>query len=369
MHNSITDPIATVCLVSPFPPPYGGMAVQALKLKNLLEISGYRVLPIPTNPSFPGYLKWVGAVPFLRSILTAVLFYRSLYRCKRQFDVVYFLTGFFNFFWWVTFPALLLIFFFRGKVILSARGGHAGPFFDRYKRFLSPLIKRIDQITTPSGFLQNEFIRVFDLYPDIVPNIADLDQFHFRLRKPLQPRLISTRNLEPIYNVGCTIRAFAIIVKAIPQATLTIVGEGSERPMLESLAADLRVAHAITFYGQLPHEQVQQLYDIHDIFINASNVDNLPGVILEAFACGLPVVTTRAGGIPFMVQNRLNALLVDCNDFQGLADQVMELLKNPDLAEELARNGHCESFRYSPDKVKETLLPILNKVIRKAPHA
>ena len=355
--------------MSPFPPPYGGMAVQATKLKQLLETSGFRVIPVSTNPLFPDFLNWICNIPFLRSLLSTVLFYRNLYRGIRQCDVIYFLTGFFNFFWWVTFPALLLIFLLKGKVILSARGGEAGAFFERYKQFLKPVMKRIDLITTPSGFLQNEFIRVFGIHPEIIPNIADLNQFHFRHHTPPKPRLISTRNLEPIYNISCTVRAFAKIRENVPEATLSIVGEGTERSILGTLAAELGVAHAITFYGRVPHQQVQQLYDTHDIFINASNVDNLPGVILEAFACGLPVVTTRAGGIPFMVKDRINALLADCNDCQGLADQVMKLLNNPELAKDLARNGHRASLQYSPEKVKEALLPLLNKVIRNGLHA
>ncbi|WP_432821472.1 glycosyltransferase family 4 protein [Trichloromonas sp.] len=339
------------------------MAIQATKLESLFVAAGYSVLSVPTNCELPRSLQWVVTVPILRTGVNVLVFFYSLRRASLQADAVYFLTGFFNFFWWVTFPALLLFFMSGQKVILSARGGGAGAFFDRYRILLNPLMHRIDLITTPSVFLQQEFARSFGIRPEVVPNIADLKQFGFRLRSPLRPRLIVTRNLEAIYNVGCAIRAFARVRERYPDATLAVIGEGDERTMLESLASSLELGSSVIFYGSVPHDQIQAMYDETDIFINASNVDNLPGVILEAFACGLPVVTTRAGGIPFMVEDKVTALLVDCDDCDALAARVCELLEDPVLARRLSENGRLESHRYSPEQVLQRMVPMFERVI------
>lgn len=352
----------TVCLVSPFPPPHGGMAIQATKLIPILESAGMKVLPVKTNTDFPTFCTFIKKIPCVRTAVNSLLFLLKLHGSARQADVVYFLSGFFNFFFWVTFPALILCKLAGIPVVLSARGGDAARFFARWKILIAPIIHRVDLITTPSGFLQKAFSDAFGITPTIVPNIADVEQFPFRERQVLAPKLIVTRSLDEIYNVGCVIRAFAIVRERFPTATLAVVGDGSQRRMLETLAAELGVSMAVTFHGRVAHTQIEALYNANDISVNASNVDNLPGTILEAFACGLPVVSTRAGGIPYIVEDGVSGLLVECNDCQALAGKVIQLLENHQLAKELIANGRKECQRYSAVQVGSVLLPILELV-------
>jgi glycosyltransferase involved in cell wall biosynthesis len=353
----------TVCLISPFPPPYGGMAIQARKLITLLEEAGFEVNGVRTNTRFPDVLKWVTRVPGLRTLVNHVLFMVTLNKALKRADVVYFLSGFINFFWWVTYPALVQIKLSGKPVILSARGGDARRFFNRWGKLVAPIIRRIDVITTPSRFLQQAFEDAFDISPLIVPNIADLEQFTFRRREPLRPRLIVSRSLEEIYNVACVIRAFARMRERYSEATLAVVGDGSQREMLENLVKEMGLQKAVTFYGRVEHAQIQALYDENDIAVNASNVDNLPGTVLEAYACGLPIVSTRAGGIPYMVEDGVTGLLLDLDDDEALAARVIDLLEQPRLAQSLIANGRKEANKYSAANVRDVLVPLLNDMV------
>ncbi len=98
----------------------------------------------------------------------------------------------------------------------------------------------VDLNVVPSRFLQEVFAG-FGIGSRIVPNLVDLDKFRFRERRPLRPRLVSTRNLEPLYNVACTLRAFRLVLDRYPEGTLTLVGSGSEEPRLRALAQELRL--------------------------------------------------------------------------------------------------------------------------------
>ena len=96
----------------------------------------------------------------------------------------------------------------------------------------------------------------------------------------------------------------------------------------------------------MPNEKVAEWFERPDIFINASFLDNAPLSILEAMASGLPVVTTAAGGIPFLLRHEETALLCPIGDARALADQVSRLLREPELALQIAHRAHQESGRY-----------------------
>lgn len=335
------------------------MAIQARKISLLLRESGFHVFEVETNPEPPKGFRVIAKMKGVRTLLKLFSFLYHLHKVLPHVDVVYFLTGFFNFFFWVTYPALILIKIHRKRVILSARGGEAEKFFKRYGILVKPILRSVDTISVPSGFLRDVFKGFFSLEPIVIPNISDLQQFSFRKRFPVQPKLLATRNLEEMYNVDCVIKAFKEVRRHFPQSLLGIVGEGNQRKLLEKMVYDLGLNDAVTFYGRIEHAKIQNLYDQYDIYINASNVDNFPGSILEAFASGLPVVSTGVGGIPYLVQDGVTGLLVKRNDCMALAEKVVQLVREPDMASTLAQNARTECEKYSWEHVKTVLFHIL----------
>ena len=89
----------------------------------------------------------------------------------------------------------------------------------------------------PSAFLQDVF-GGFGIDAEVIPNIVDVRRFAFRERTPLRPKVLSTRNFESLYNLPCTLRAFRRFQDRYPDATLTLVGAGSQEPAIRSLAAE-----------------------------------------------------------------------------------------------------------------------------------
>lgn len=353
-------PFKKICIVSPLPPPFGGMAIQAVKLANLLEEEGFEITQVATNPELNPWLKFLGYIPFIRTIARQILFLLRLNNAVKDCHTVYFLTGFFNFFLWVTYPALLLLMAKKKRVILSARGGAARKYFKKHKYIIKPVLDRVDQITVPSGFLQSAFKDELGLDSVIVPNIADLKQFVFVKREHFAPKLIVTRSLEAIYDVGTVLKAFSIIHKKYPEAELGVVGDGSLKGNLINLVKELKLDGSVRFYGEVKHKEINMIYQNYDIFVNASKVDNLPGSILEAFATGLPIVSTNAGGIPFMVFDKENGLLSEIGDHKTLAENALRIIQNPDLGQALTMKGYVELNKYTWDYIKTVLTPLLS---------
>ncbi len=348
-----------VWIVAPSPPPYGGMSVQAEKLTRKLASQGIAAELIPTNPALPGPLKALERIPIIRTILREIQYLISLARIIRDPGlgdpgVVHHFSASYLFFFLHSAPLLLLGRFCGAKIVLNYRGGQAADFLRSWSWAALPLLRRADQIVVPSEFLQRVF-QDFGFASTLLPNIADTELFPFVERRQFSPRLFVSRSLEPMYDVECVLRAFQKVQCRFPQAVLGVAGDGSEASRLSSLAREWGL-HGVSFYGAVPHEELPSLYRQHDIYVNASRVDNFPGALVEAACAGLPIVTTRAGGIREMIRHGENGLLCDVGDADALANNVLEILENQALARQLAQNARSWAEQFSWRNVFPQLL-------------
>ena len=352
-----------VCIVGPLPPPSGGMANQCEQLARLWEQEGIPVVLVRTNP--PYQPMWVGGVPILRAMFRFVPYVFKLWRELGRADVVHI---FANSGWsWHLFSApAVWIARLRGlRPIINYRGGNASSFLSRSGAVVLPTLRRAGAVVTPSIFLK----RVFEKYEfdaDIVPNIIDLSRFKRRDRIELnsEPHLIVTRNLEPIYDIPTAIRAFCVIKKRFVGARLTIAGSGPERAALESLVRQLDLRDNVIFSGRIDNKEIPALYASADCMLNSSTVDNMPISILEALACGVPVVSTAVGGIPDMVEDDVSALLVPVGDAEFMGKQAIRILSDSRLAVRLISGGDKVAQSYSWPVVRKYWLEVYRKCQR-----
>jgi glycosyltransferase involved in cell wall biosynthesis len=118
------------------------------------------------------------------------------------------------------------------------------------------------------------------------------------------------------------------------------------------LAGDLKLQNT-EFVGQIAPANFAEVYDAADIFLNGSEIDNQPLSILEAFSCGLPVVTTDAGGIPDIVQDGRTGMVVSRGDHVEIANRALALLENPVLAKQIVDHARQECLKYSWEAVRD----------------
>jgi glycosyltransferase involved in cell wall biosynthesis len=164
--------------------------------------------------------------------------------------------------------------------------------------------------------------------------------------------LLCTRNFEPLYNVACVLRAFARVQAQHPDATLTLVGSGSQDAFLRTLARTLRLRN-VAFVGRVPPSEISRYYADSDIYLQAPSIDNMPLSVLEAFASGLPVVSTNVGGIPSILRDGVDGLLVPHDDHEALAAATMRLLDDPDIARNLATSARATLATYQWPVVRD----------------
>jgi len=213
----------------------------------------------------------------------------------------------------------------RRRLVIVYHGAAAEDFFDRFA-WLRYFLRANQPIIVPSGFLESVFAK-YGITSTVIPNGVDLDRFSYAARTSPKPRIVSTRNLFPVYNIKSAIAALALVQKHYPDAQLTIVGKGPLRHELESYVCQQAIT-GVTFLGGVKNADMPRILADHDIFLNASLQDNSPGSVLEAFASGLPVVSTNVGGIPYLVTDHETGLLVQPDDPEEMADRIVWILKN-----------------------------------------
>jgi glycosyltransferase involved in cell wall biosynthesis len=344
-----------VCIVVASLDILGGQAIQAERLlEGLSRESGVEAELLPINPRLPHPLRLLQRIKYVRTVVTSIAYIASLLVRLPRFDVVHvFSAAYFSFVLAPT-PAVLIAKLYGKPVLLNYHSGEAEDHLRRWPRTSLPIIRLADRLVVPSDYLVSVFAK-FGIKAERVLNTVDLARFRFRKRSTLSPVLLSNRNLERHYNIECTLRAFAIIQQRIPDARLIVAGDGSERRRLRELAVTLGLKN-IEFLGAVAPEDMPAPYDRAGVFVNASDVDNQPLSIIEAFASGLPVVTTDAGGIPDMVTNEETGLLVKRGDYVTIAEQVLRLLSDANLAQRLASRGEEASHKYMWASVRQDWL-------------
>jgi glycosyltransferase involved in cell wall biosynthesis len=326
-----------VCIVAPR---YmtGGQAIEARTIvEGFARDPEVRVEIQPIDPKIPA---WIARLKGVRTLARTPLFLGGLVRRILRSDVVHVCTAAFGPFVLTTTPAILVAKLLGRPVILNYRDGRAPDHLP--SRWVRWVIGRADALVFPSGFLRDVF-RGFGLEGEVVSNVVDTGRFRFRRREPLRPVLISSRLLEKLYAVENTLRAFAKVRAERPDARLIVIGGGDQEPVLRRLVEEEEIG-GVEFHGAVPHSAVADWFDEADVFVNSSREDNMPHSIIEAYSSGLPVVTTRAGGIPYIVEHERNGLMVDIDDADALATAVLRVLGDAELARRLVDEGQkdCE---------------------------
>ena len=269
---------------------------------------------------------------------------RRFIRSFPKYDVIHFIADTPASFWLFAAPAMAMAKFFGKKAVLSFAPVTSEVFLDRWAWLAHPVFRMADRLLVDSEYLVRVFARS-GLQVDCIAIPFDLSGLEYHEAAAMQPVILVDRSLEKVNNVACLIRAFKFVKQKYPRSELMIVGDGHQRRALEYLVSSGNI-HGVTFLGNVGRNDKAALYRQADIYVNSSSVDGTPESILRALVTGLPVVTTDAGGIPHLVSDRVNGLVVAVNNHVAMAERIIELVENPDLAKVLVERGRADSERF-----------------------
>lgn len=241
----------------------------------------------------------------------------------------------------------------RKRIVLTYHGGGGEQFFERHPKLVRHYLTRTNQNIVLSGFLSQVFKR-FQLPYTIIPNIIELDTSLFRERSELKPSFICTRAHEELYNIPCILHAFSKLQQSRPEATLTLVGDGSLHQELMQMSDSMGLKN-VTFTGRVDNSEIYAYLDRADILLSSPKVDNMPVSLLEAMNAGLLVISSRVGGVPFIIEDNRSGLLFESDNSDDLAEKMLFAIENQIYSNALIKHARLAVDAYRWENIKEKI--------------
>jgi L-malate glycosyltransferase len=218
-------------------------------------------------------------------------------------------------------------------------------------------IEQSDGVTAVSSYLRDETYRAFGCVScdvRMIPNFVNLQEYRpaeagcrTQLAPPGHKVISHVSNFREVKRVKDVVRVFARIQRAMP-ATLVMIGDGPDRVDAEAEARDLGVTD-VRFLGRL--DSVASLLQASDLFVLPSQTESFGLAALEAMACGAPVVATRAGGLPEVIDDGLNGILEPVGSVEAMGRRAVELLRDPERHAAMRAEAVGKAQEFSADRV------------------
>jgi glycosyltransferase involved in cell wall biosynthesis len=194
-----------------------------------------------------------------------------------------------------------------------------------------------------------------------IPNTIEIQDYPFLLRNEIAPKLLWVRSFAEIYNPMLALNVLKKLRESYPQASLCMVGPDKDGSLEKCKEYARQHELPITFTGRLSKQEWRQKSIDYDIFINTTNFDNTPVSVIEAMALGLPIVSTRVGGIPYLIEDHIDGLLVPPNNSESFVDAIGKLCTVAELGSTLSTQARKKAEAFDWQKVKVHWLTLLKQ--------
>ena len=283
----------------------------------------------------------------LNRVLRMLDFWLTALKYRKDYQIVVVEVYSFGAFRWAELLCLLLR-RLKKSYCLTLHGGRLPEFAEQYPRRFRKLIQSAAVVTTPSQYLKKEFSNI---QKDIhyIPNGINLHRYEYHDLENISPFLVWMHGIGSAYNPQLAIKVMTYLMNEYPDAKLRMIGPDSGDGTLDAVRAlgeDLGVINNITITGAIKKDQVNHYFQEGCIYINTTNYESFGIAVMEAAACGLCIVTTNVGEMPYLWEDGVDALLVPPDDPVAMTEAVLRILGDAPLARRLSRNARKKAENY-----------------------
>jgi L-malate glycosyltransferase len=261
--------------------------------------------------------------------------------------------------------AVLIAKFRQRKIVMTLHGGKLQEFEIENSNQVKKILAKAHHLQTPSLFLQKHFLTK-NINVDYLPNSISTKHFPYN-RNEIKPfSILWVRGFMPVYNPLLAINILIEVRKSFPQATLTMIGP--DKGLLnetKKYATGLNCIDAVKFEGAIQNELLHKYYQTHQVYVNTTSYESFGVALVEAASCGIPIVSTDVGEIPYLWQHNKNILLV--NNFSALefAKHIENVFLNPQLAESISKSANDNVQLFYWEKIKPHWIKLFTKMNEK----
>lgn len=248
--------------------------------------------------------------------------------------------------------ASLIAAFRKKKIVLVLHGGALPGLYKKQPERIKKVFARAWKIVSPSNYLK-DFFSNEGFTIEIIPNSVNTEIFKYNRNNVKLHSLLWVRAFKDIYNPEIPIKIIATLKDKFPDITLTMVG--SDDGMLEqckTLADKLGVEDKVEFIGRINNAQLPVYYQTHDVYLNTTTYESFGVAVVEAAMCGIPIISSNVGEIPFMWQNGKNITIVESITAENFAAGVEKLFQNPELTKLQAENALENIRKFNWEEIK-----------------
>jgi glycosyltransferase involved in cell wall biosynthesis len=223
---------------------------------------------------------------------------------------------------------------------------------------------KADAVIAVSPSLVNVIEDKLNIKARYIPNVVDTDIFTYTQREECTSfNFVSTGNLIITKRMDLTIEAFYSAFQDLPQVTLTIFGEGDERPKIEAIIKNHQLENKVVLMGTCSREVISEKLKSSDCFVLASRSETFGVSYIEALATGVPVIATKCGG-PETFVHEDNGLMVPVDDLDALVNAMKYMYKNI-ITFDRSKISNQTKSKFSPEYVSKKLVEVYEEVLRK----
>ncbi|TPV33836.1 glycosyltransferase family 4 protein [Paucihalobacter ruber] len=249
---------------------------------------------------------------------------------------------------------------FRVPYIPSLNGGNLPHRLKRSPLMSKMIFSNAAVNITPSIYLLEAFKSHGYHNITYIPNTIVLDKYHYQFKAISTIQLLWVRSFSSIYNPQMAVSVLHALQQQGNQASLTMVGPDADGSLKEVKQLAEQLGVTVNFTGKLPKPQWHALAKQHNVFINTTHFDNMPVSVIEAMALGLPVVSTGVGGMPYLVKDGVDGLLVPDGDVKAMVAGILKLKEDPELAQNISAAARVKAEGFDWNVVREKWIKVLS---------
>jgi len=251
--------------------------------------------------------------------------------------------------------------FRKKKIIMTLHGGRLPEVYLYSPEKLDFLLNRADVITSPSKYL-TEFFSKQNYYIRYLPNFIDIKKFPYD-RSAVKPfSLLWVRAFNNIYKPEMAVKVVNILKNKFPNIKMTMIGpDKGYLNKIENIIKNLGLEDRINLIGKVQNDKLYEYYQTHAVYLNTTQYESFGLAVLEAASCGIPIVSTKVGEIPYIWDNNIEILL--CSSVEDdMAKNVQKIFNSCSLAAKLSTNARLKAEKFDWQMIEEQWYEVFDEL-------